>query len=39
MWLYVIVVRGLKWNIRDLQVCCNRCRFLSGIGMRLEWNL
>jgi hypothetical protein len=36
-WLYVTVVRGLKRNIRDLQVCCNRCRFLSGSGMRSEW--
>jgi hypothetical protein len=26
-------------NIRDLQVCCTRCRFLSGNGMRLEWTL
>jgi hypothetical protein len=37
MWLYVTVDRGLKQNIRDLQVCCNRCRFLSGNGMRSEW--
>jgi hypothetical protein len=37
MWLYVIVVRGLKQNIKDLQVCCSHCRFLSGNGMRLEW--
>jgi transposase InsO family protein len=33
----VTVVRGLKQNIRDLQVCCNRCRFLSGNEMRSEW--
>jgi hypothetical protein len=39
MWLYVIVVRGLKQNIRDLQVCCNHCRFLSGNGMRSKWIL
>jgi hypothetical protein len=39
MWLYVTVVRGLKQNTRDLQVCCNRCRFQSENGMRLEWTL
>jgi hypothetical protein len=39
MWLYVTVVRGLKQNIRDLQVCCNRCRFFSGNGMSSEWTL
>jgi hypothetical protein len=37
MWMYVIVLRGLKQNIRDLHVCCNRCRFHNGkwdeIGM------
>ena len=36
---YVVVcavVRGLKQNIRDLQVCCNHCRFLSGNGMRSQ---
>jgi hypothetical protein len=37
MWLYVTAVRGLKQNIRDLQVCSNRCRFLCGNGMRSEW--
>jgi hypothetical protein len=36
---YVTVVRGLKQNTRDLQVCCNRCRFLSGSGMRSKWTL
>jgi hypothetical protein len=32
MRLYVTVVRGLKQNIRDLQVCSNRCRFLVEMG-------
>jgi hypothetical protein len=36
---YVTVVRGLKQNIRGLQVCCSRCRSLSGNGMRLGWTL
>jgi hypothetical protein len=26
-------------SIRDPQVCCSRCRFLSGNGMRLGWTL
>jgi hypothetical protein len=33
------VVRGSRQSIRDPQVCCNRCRFLSGNGMRSEWTL
>jgi hypothetical protein len=32
----VTVVRGLKQNIRDLQGCCSRCRFLGGNEMRSE---
>jgi hypothetical protein len=39
MWLYVTVVRGLKQNIRGLQVCCSHCRSLSGNGMRSGWTL
>jgi hypothetical protein len=33
----VIRVRGLKLNIRGLQDCCNRCRYLSGSGKKLVW--
>jgi hypothetical protein len=32
---YVIRVRELKLNIRDLQDCCNRYRYLSGSGKKL----
>jgi hypothetical protein len=39
MWLYVTVARGLKQNNKDLQVCCSRCRSLSGNGMRSGWTL
>jgi hypothetical protein len=33
------VVRELRQSIRGPQVCCSRCRFLSGNGMRLGWTL
>jgi hypothetical protein len=39
---YVVVCdscQRIKQNTRDLQVCCNRCRSLSGNGMRSGWNL
>jgi hypothetical protein len=39
MLLDAIVVRESRQNIRGLQVCCRRCRFLSGNGMRLAWTL
>jgi hypothetical protein len=32
-----IVVRGSRQSIRDPYVCCSRCRFLNGNGMRLGW--
>jgi hypothetical protein len=30
---YVTVVRESRQSIRGPQVCCSRCRFLSGSGM------
>jgi hypothetical protein len=35
MWPDETVVRGSRQNIRGPQVCCSRCRFLSGNGMKL----
>jgi hypothetical protein len=34
-----IVVRESRRNIKGPQVCCSRCRFLSGNGMRLGLTL
>jgi hypothetical protein len=39
MWLYAIVVRGSRQSTRGPQVCCSRCRFLSGNRMRLGWTV
>jgi hypothetical protein len=36
---YVTVVRELRQSIRGPQVCCSRCRFLSGNGDEIGWTL
>jgi hypothetical protein len=36
---YVTVVRELRQSIRGPQVCCGRCRFLSGNGDEIGWTL
>jgi hypothetical protein len=37
MWLCVIVVSGSRQSTRDRLDCCNRCKFLSGNGMKSAW--
>jgi hypothetical protein len=39
MWLCVIVVGGSRQSTRDQLYCCNRCKSLSGNGMKSAWIL